>query len=118
MREGIGYGKGRKKEEVLFRRALLCTLSSVLFCLAASFFERGQIVYMVMSTAAVITFSVGLVLLCLAGAEGIRVYLMEEEEELSREQQEELDAMLWEAWKKATEKEHERDGEEKEMEDR
>ncbi len=118
MRDSLNCGNRRKKDEVLFGRALLCGLFSVLFCFAASFFARGQIIYMVMSTAAAVTFLAGLVLLCLAGAEGIRVCLMEEEEVLSEEQREELDAMLQEAWKKATEQEREGDGEEKEMGDR
>ena len=89
--------KAKKKDDCFFKISICFFLGCILLCFAAVAVGEGSSFRQICAVGAGIFFILGLIFLCLAGAEGQEPYLMEPHETLSREQMDELKEMLKEA---------------------
>lgn len=97
MKDILYCQKSKKKADSFFRKSWLFYLCCALLCLAAIIFEERNVYFQVCIVGAGLSFLLGLIFLCLAGAEGQEPYLAEPQETLSEKQMEELKEILDEA---------------------
>lgn len=100
MNDGLNLHKKRKRADKFFKKAAGLGLCCILLCFTASLCMAGTIGFQLCAVGAGITLLLGLVFLCLAGAEAQEPYFIEMCETLNDEQLNELKDMLDEAKEK------------------
>lgn len=104
MKDSFGLHQKRKRADRFYRKAVGLGLCCILLCFAAALCKGETIWFWICATGSGIVFLLALLFLCLAGAEGQELYLIEPCETLSDEQLEELKNILDEAREKIHQK--------------